>query len=179
VAAARAVVQPGVGHGLVGVIGTKGTVAARAYQARLEGAGLQVWARACPMFVPLVEEGLADSEEARLMVRHYLGDRPALDALILGCTHYPMLKPVIEAELGSAVTVVDSATVTAQVVAQDLRAAGMLNPRASGGEVIHYVTGDPASYQHTSRVIGGVEGEMRLLEIERLLRTPTKAKVKV
>ena len=156
-------------HGRVGVLGTKGTIASRAYQSRLEAHGFEVWARACPMFVPLVEEGLADSNEARLLVRHYLEDRPELDALILGCTHYPVLKDVIAAELGANVTIVDSASVTAQVVAHDLELAGLLNPRASGGELLHYVTGDPASYQHTSSVIGGVEGELRLLEITELV----------
>jgi glutamate racemase len=156
-------------HGRVGVLGTKGTIASRAYQSRLEAHGFEVWARACPMFVPLVEEGLADSNEARLLVRHYLEDRPALDAVILGCTHYPVLKDVIAAELGPDVAIVDSASVTAQVVARDLELAGALNPRASGGELLHYVTGDPASYQHTSSVIGGVEGELRLLEITELV----------
>ena len=156
-------------RGRVGVLGTKGTIASRAYQSRLEAHGFEVWARACPMFVPLVEEGLADSNEARLLVRHYLEDRPALDAVILGCTHYPVLKDVIAAELGMHVAIIDSASVTAQVVAHDLGLAGLLNPRASGGGLLHYVTGDPASYQHTSSVIGGVEGELRLLEINELV----------
>ena len=156
-------------RGYIGVLGTKGTIASRAYQSRLEAHGFEVWARACPMFVPLVEEGLADSNEARLLVRHYLGDRPALDAVILGCTHYPVLKDMIAAELGMHVAIIDSASVTAQVVAHDLGLAGQLNPRASGGGLLHYVTGDPASYQHTSSVIGGVEGELRLLEINELV----------
>ena len=171
------VIEPGVraaehvsrNHGRIGVLGTKGTVASRAYQSRLEAHGFEVWARACPMFVPLVEEGLADSNEARLLVRYYLEDRPELDAVILGCTHYPVLKDVIAAELGPDVAIVDSASVTAQVVAHDLELAGVLNPRKTGGEVVHYVTGDPASYQHTSGVIGGVEGELRLLEISELV----------
>ena len=179
VAAARAILDPKAApHGLgslnhggqVGVVATKGTINARAYQSRLEKAGLRVWSQACPMFVPLVEEGLADSLEAQLMVKHYLKDRPSdLEVLILGCTHYPMLKPVIAAELGSGVTIVDSASVTASETTLELTEMQLLNPRASGGEVIHYVTGDPQSYQHTASVIGGVSGEIRLLEIEKLL----------
>jgi glutamate racemase len=170
------VIEPGIraaehvsNHGRVGVLGTKGTIASRAYQSRLEAHGFEVWARACPMFVPLVEEGLADSDEARLLVRHYLQDRPELDAVILGCTHYPVLKDVIAAELGPDVAIVDSASVTAQVVAHDLERAGALNPRKTGGDLLLYVTGDPASYQHTANVIGGVEGELRLLEITELV----------
>jgi glutamate racemase len=127
------------------------------------------------MLVPIVEEGLLDSEEARLLAHHYLDARPPLDALILGCTHYPVLKGVIREVLGPDVALVDSAEETADVVAEGLAARGLLNPRPHTGEVVHYVTGDPASYRHTSGVIGGVEGEMRLLEIERLLRArPTR-----
>jgi glutamate racemase len=166
VAAARAINH----GGQVGVVATKGTINAKAYQSRLEKAGLRVWSQSCPMFVPLVEEGLADSIEARLMVKHYLKDRPNdLEVLILGCTHYPMLKPVIAAELGDSVVIVDSASVTASETALELSQMQLLNPRTSGGEVIHYVTGDPQSYQHTASVIGGVSGEIRLLEIEKLL----------
>jgi glutamate racemase len=156
--------------GQVGVVATKGTINARAYQSRLEKAGLRVWSQACPMFVPLVEEGLADSPEAELIVRHYLKDRPSdLEVLILGCTHYPVLKNVIANELGTGVVIVDSASVTASETALELSQMQLLNPRTSGGEVIHYVTGDPQSYQHTASVIGGVNGEIRLLEIEKLL----------
>ncbi len=171
------VIEPGVAAALalnhggqVGVVATKGTINARAYQSRLENVGLRVWSQACPMFVPLVEEGLADSPEAELIVKHYLKDRPSdLEVLILGCTHYPMLKNVIANELGAGVVIVDSASVTASETALELSEMRLLNPRTSGGEVIHYVTGDPQSYQHTASVIGGVNGEIRLLEIEKLL----------
>jgi glutamate racemase len=178
VEAARAILNPkmhlragSLNHGgQVGVVATKGTINARAYQSRLEKAGLRVWSQACPMFVPLVEEGLADSPEAELIVRHYLKDRPQdLEVLILGCTHYPVLKNVIANELGSNVVIVDSASVTASETALELNQMQLLNPRQHGGEVIHYVTGDPQSYQHTASVIGGVNGEIRLLEIEKLL----------
>jgi glutamate racemase len=155
--------------GRVGVLGTKGTIASGAYQTRLEARGLEVWARACPMFVPIVEEGLVDSAEARLLVEHYLHDRPQISALILGCTHYPILKAVIADYLGPDVALVDSAEVVSNVVTRDLTARGLVNPRAHQGEVIHYVTGDPSAYQHTAGVIGGVEGELRLLEIEHLI----------
>jgi glutamate racemase len=157
------------GYGRVGVLGTKGTIASGAYQTRLEARGLDVWARACPMFVPIVEEGLVDSAEARLLVQHYLHDRPQIAALILGCTHYPILKSVIADYLGPDVALVDSAEVVSNVVTRDLESKGLVNPRAHQGEVIHYVTGDPSAYQHTARVIGGVEGELRLLEIEHLI----------
>ena len=101
------VIDPGVeaatratrsGH--VGVIGTKATIASGAYQKRLEQQGLRVWAQACPMLVHLVEEGLADSPEAELLVAHYLSGRPQIDTLVLGCTHYPLLRTVLRRVAG-------------------------------------------------------------------------------
>ncbi len=170
------VIEPGVlaakaasRGGAIGVVATRGTVQNGVYQSRLEALGLTVWARACPLLAPLVEEGLADGEEARLLIEHYLHDRPAnLDALVLGCTHYPMLRAAFQACLGETVTVVDSASTTAETVAATLERTELLN-LMGGGEVTHFVTGDPQSYQHTAGVIGGVGGVIHHLEIEELL----------
>ena len=141
--------------GRVGIIATAGTIRAAAYQRKLEALGIQVWAQACPMFVHLVEEGLADSEEAELLAHHYLSQRPELDSLILACTHYPLMKPVLRRVLGDAVHLVDSAEVTAEVV-------GLAAPSNTGGRgrVTHYVTGDVVAYRHTATVIGGVDGDI-------------------
>jgi glutamate racemase len=165
------VIDPGVSaatratrSGQVGVIGTKATIASGAYQRRLEAVGLRVWARACPMLVHAVEEGLADSAEAELLVRHYLEDRPNIDTLILGCTHYPLLRSAIERVAGHEVTLVDSAEATAQVVDESMDDA----PPSGVGTVIHYVTGDSAAFAHTARVIGGVAGEIKLLPVTEL-----------
>ena len=137
--------------GSVGVIGTKGTIGSGAYQRRLEARGLRVWARACPMLVHVVEEGLADSPEAELLARHYLADRPEIDTLILGCTHYPLLRRALERAAGPGVTLVDSAEVTAETVNA---AFGPPPPGASEGRVIELVTGDPAAFAHTANVSG-------------------------
>jgi glutamate racemase len=150
--------------GRVGVIGTKGTIASGVYQMKLEAQGLQVWAQACPMFVHLVEEGLADSEDAEVLARHYLRDMPAVDTLILGCTHYPVLTPVLSRVAGRSVKLVSSADVTAEVVAEAV-------PPELGvgqGRVTHYVTGGVPAYQHTAEVIGGVEGKVIPLDVTRL-----------
>lgn len=166
------VIDPGVSaatrvtrSGQVGVIGTKATIGSGAYQRRLEAVGFRVWARACPMLVHAVEEGLADSEEAELLVRHYLEDRPNIDTLILGCTHYPLLRSAIERVAGHDVTLVDSAEATAEVVDQSMDEAAP----SGGGTVIHYVTGDSAAFTHTAKVIGGVAGEIKLLPVTELL----------
>jgi glutamate racemase len=148
----------------VGVVGTKATIGSGAYQRRLEAKGVRVWAQACPMLVHVVEEGLADSPEAELLVRHYLRDRPELDSLILGCTHYPLLRDVIQRVVGDAVKLVDSAEATADAVSQAVEEESA----PADGRVVHFVTGDAAAFAHTARVIGGVEGQIRLLPVSEL-----------
>jgi glutamate racemase len=107
--------------GRIGVIGTQGTVASGAYQAaiRRERPGAEVIARPCPLFVPLVEEGWTDpaDEVVRATVRRYLAAvRDAgVDALVLGCTHYPLLEAAIAQEL-PGVSLVDSARAVAAEV---------------------------------------------------------------
>lgn len=141
----------------VGVIGTAGTIASGAYQRRLQNRGIEVWAQACPMLVHTVEEGLADAEEAEILVRHYLKGRPDIDTLILGCTHYPLLKPVIQRVVGKNVRLVDSA----EAISEAVSAAFEPPPRCFAlGRVLHLVTGDPAAFAHTAAQVGGVEGEM-------------------
>jgi glutamate racemase len=166
------VIEPGVAAarrasrgGRVGVIGTAGTIHNGIYQRKLEQAGLAVWARACPMLVHLVEEGLADSPEAELLARHYLSARPPLDVLILGCTHYPMLRPVLQRVVGEAVHLVDSAEAISETVRNALGEAD-----AGVGSITHFVTGDAVAYEHTAHVIGGVDGNMVSLPVAELIR---------
>jgi glutamate racemase len=160
--------------GLVGVIGTKATIASRAYQRRLEARGLRVWAQACHMLVHVVEEGLAESPEAELLVRHYLGGRPEIDTLILGCTHYPLLRDVLQRTVGKQVTLVDSAEVTAETVAASFPPP----PHCfAQGRVVHFVTGDKVSFTHTAGVIGGVEGEIIPLPVAELATTESRGTV--
>ncbi len=107
--------------GRIGVIGTQGTVASGAYQAaiRRERPGAEVIARACPLFVPLAEEGWTDpaDEVVRGVARRYLSPLAGagIDTLVLGCTHYPLLAAAIGAEL-PGVTLVDSAAAVAAEV---------------------------------------------------------------
>ncbi len=119
----------------IGVIGTEGTVASGAYERALKhlDPGVRVHGRPCPLFVPLAEEGWGDHPVARQVAAEYLSDwanQKNLDALILGCTHYPLLVPAIEAAVGDRVRLVDSATAVADAVAQVLgdRGAGKASP---------------------------------------------------
>jgi len=110
--------------GNIGVIGTAGTIASGAYERAIKRLrpGAAVCARACPLFVPLVEEGWFDHPATELIAREYLEPlrRAGVDVVVLGCTHYPLLKPLLARVLGPDVTLVDSAEETARVVAQDL-----------------------------------------------------------
>lgn len=165
------VIEPGVraaltaapgGH--IGVLGTVGTLFTGAYQRGLEKAGCRVWAKPCPLFVPIVEEGVSDTKIAKLVARHYLGDAPPLDAVILGCTHYPALKPILAEVLGTAV-LVDSAEATAAQVATELGALGLRNDRHTGGRVTHLVTGDLPSYRHTAQLLQGPGGSVERVRL--------------
>ncbi len=169
------VVEPGVAAalaatrgGTVGVLGTLGTIGANAYQAPLERAGVAVWARACPLFVPIVEEGVSDGEIAALVAHHYLRDRPKdVDTVILGCTHYPALIHTLRAAFGPDVVLVDSAETTAAVVARGLAAVGLAAPPRTRS-VSHLVTGDLATYRHTATALGWLEGDVTPLALSEL-----------
>jgi glutamate racemase len=172
------VIEPGVeaavratASGYVGVIGTKGTIRSGAYQERLEARGMRVWAQACPLFVHLVEEDLADSPEAEVVAKYYLGDRPEIDTLILGCTHYPVLAPMLGRVLGPGVRLVESASVAAESVRLMFGDDGA---GAASGRITHFVTGDPIAYEHTAAVIGGVDGEIVALPVSDLRLVPVK-----
>lgn len=143
----------------VGVVGTKGTIASGAYQRRLEARGNQVWAQACPMLVHVAEEGLADLEEAEVLVRLYLAGMPEVDTLILGCTHYPLLRRAFQKVAGPNVTLVDSAEAIAEAVSCQLNEDGV-----GAGRVLHLVTGDPAAFAHTARLMGAKEEELTRVE---------------
>jgi glutamate racemase len=132
--------------GRIGVIGTASTVASGAYQRALRAArrDAEVVAAACPLFVPLAEEGWTDPEDevVRLVARRYLAPfrEAGVDTLVLGCTHYPLLKGAIGREL-PGVTLVDSADAIAAEVAEQLRAS-------DAGPVQHrfFVTDTPARF---------------------------------
>lgn len=123
-------------NGRVGVIGTEVTIASSAYTRALRRLRpkLEIYTRACPLFVPLAEEGWTDNEVAKATVALYLGSlaRSGIDALILGCTHYPLLKKAISRFLGKQVTLVDSAEETAREVATTLDDAGLRRRRGRG-----------------------------------------------
>ncbi|MFH0852980.1 MAG: glutamate racemase [bacterium] len=108
-----------VSKGRIGVIGTRATINSEIYNKLLKaGSKLEVFGKACPLLVPLVEENWLDQSVTKMVVRKYLSPLKAknIDTLILGCTHYPLLKNEIQHKSGKTVKIIDSAQVTAESV---------------------------------------------------------------
>ena len=135
----------------IGVIGTPATINSNAYARAIHryDAETRVFSQACPLFVPLVEEGWLDHPVTRLTVREYL--KPVLaemiDTLVLGCTHYPLLKPVLQEIAGSGIRLVDSADAISERAKQVLRETGIRNPRRTPPGRRFYVTDVPLRFQ--------------------------------
>jgi glutamate racemase len=153
--------------GRVGVIGTPGTIRSGAYQRALELArpGVQVLSRACPLFVPLAEEGWTrgDDEIVLATARRYLGElsQGEIDTLVLGCTHYPLLREAIGAVMGKGVRLIDSAEATAEAVATLLTERELRAPHGAGS-ARYFVTDLPERFgevgaRFLGRPIGAVE----------------------
>jgi glutamate racemase len=160
--------------GKVGVIGTAGTIASSAYTKAIKRINpeIEVVTRACPLFVPLAEEGWVDNEVARMTARMYLGELrdQGVDTLVLGCTHYPILKGVIAEVMGPGVTLVDSAEETALTVAQILSGQGLLRQEGERGNHHYYVTDIPAGFIRVgNRFLGGSLGDVYQVNLEQEL----------
>lgn len=167
-AGARAAVTGTRGH-RVGVIGTPTTINSNAYARRMHelDPSVRVYSQACPLFVPLVEEGWLDHQVTRLTAHEYL--RPVLaeevDSLVLGCTHYPLLKPLLREVAGPHVRLIDSALTAAELAAERLHAAGLA--RGSGGAASYrFVVSDvPLRFQTIGeRFLGRSLGEVEKVD---------------
>jgi glutamate racemase len=135
----------------IGVIGTLTTINSGAYEHALHrhDPDITIVSQACPLFVPLVEEGWLDHPVTRMTAQEYL--RPLLDdgidTLVLGCTHYPLLKPLLQEVAGKGVTLVDSAETMALQTAALLRELSLANPGQRAADHHFYVTDVPQRFQ--------------------------------
>lgn len=123
-------------NGRIGVLGTPGTIRSGKYLQTLKrlNSGLEIYTKACPMFVPLVENGYLNGPATEIIAKEYLLPlkQSGIDTLILGCTHYPLLRPVIQTIMGDAVTLIDAGAETAVFVKQQLYERDLLCGRGHG-----------------------------------------------
>ncbi len=134
----------------IGVIGTEATVRSSSYTMAIQAIdpSIEVFGIPCPLFVPLVEEGWTDGQITEMVADRYLADmrKKDIDTLVLGCTHYPLLKHVFSKIMGNNVTLIDSAIETAREISRILEVQGLMN--ISGQLVRHefYVTDSPQKF---------------------------------
>jgi glutamate racemase len=156
-------------QGHVGVIGTPATIASDRYGEllRAQRPELIIDNQHCPLFVPLAEEGWVDDAIALSVAERYLSPlrRKGVDTLILGCTHYPLLKGVIAKVMGPEVSLVDSALVLADSVARDLEATDALSAGPGGFELV--VSDMPQRFAEISRrFLDAVVPEVHLVDLD-------------
>jgi glutamate racemase len=134
----------------IGVLGTKGTIQSGAYQQAIYALlpEAEVIPMACPLFVPLVEERFLHHSAAKLIVSEYLAPlkEQRIDTLLLGCTHYPLLKELIGDEMGPNVTLVDSASTCAEKSAEILKNSS-LETSLSAPQHKYFVSDDPEKFR--------------------------------
>ncbi len=143
----------------VGIIGTEATIASCAYEQAIRALApdVEVFSQACPLFVPLVEEGWFDNEVAELVARRYLDPlrTSGIDTLVLGCTHYPLLKDIIGRVMGAGITLIDSATETAKEVAGVLDKLHWERPDPGDAVRRYFVTDAPARFEQIGKLFLG------------------------
>ena len=172
------VVEPGIKAALkvtrnnrIGVIGTRATILSGTYRMKMEERreDITVISQACPLFVPLAEEGWLNGDVTHHIASIYLEPmkKQEVDTLILGCTHYPLLKSVIGDVLGKDVLIIDSAEETAKRVAERLRVVGMENE--TGREPTHqfFVSDIPHQFREVGERFLGVNlGSVSQVDVE-------------
>ncbi len=171
--------------GEVAVIGTASTVNSRAYPdavSRLD-AQVRTLSRACPLFVPMVEDGIVEGPVAEAVIRHYLADirQSRIDTLVLGCTHYPLLQSEMRRALGPELRIVDAAEGTAVELAEILARLDLASPNLENGRRRYVFSDRTDAFQALARrILPGFMGDMETVDVEggefrdalRLLESP-------
>ncbi len=153
----------------IGVIATEATIASGSYRERIGELDpeAEVFEKACPLFVPLAEEGWLEGEVPALVARHYLQPlvQAGVDALVLGCTHYPLLAPVIAGVVGPGVQLIDSGEETAKEAEGLLEEQGTRNPREGGGGCRVFVSDRPRRFEQIGQAfLGEPLGEVTVVD---------------
>ncbi len=159
-------------NGKIGVIGTVGTIKSGSYESLLKSKNpeLLIYTKACPLFVPLVENGHFDTEVARLVIAEYLEEikKAGVDTLILGCTHYPLLKKNISEYMGENVTLIDAGAEAAKALSAQLEENGLCSGEKKA-EYHYYVSDNTDGFES----LGGlflekkIDGQVEKIDIEK------------
>ena len=159
-------------NGKIGIIGTAATISSHSYKLRLEKLNpkYKVYEQACPLFVPLVENGFIcrDDQIVRLVIRRYLSElkETGVDTLILGCTHYPLLRDAIADFMGDGVTLVDSGYETAIYCSKILRENNLLNTDGVRQTPEFYVSDTPDGFKSVAGLFLGRNMEHTVTQID-------------
>ena len=161
--------------GKIGVIGTYATINNKAYSKELLklDSKLEVYEKACPLFVPLAEEGMINHPATKLIAEEYLLElrEHDIDTLILGCTHYPILAEVIQEVVGDNVRLIDSGTAASSIVENYLHGRGIRNESHQIGRSEFYVSDLPAKFQNIADAFLGRHVEhLTKVDLEELMK---------
>ncbi len=160
-------------NGRVGLLGTQASVRSGAYE-RVIGSirpEIEVFTKACPLLVPLIEAGRIHAGDVVIetVLREYLAPmkKAGVDTLVLGCTHYPLIKSLVAAEMGEGVTLIDTGEECAQSTAALLAAQDLLAPKDRKiGQRRYYVSDSPAMFSRTAALFLGEEIEDVVEQVE-------------
>lgn len=134
-------------NGKIGVLATSLTLKGDRFSVLVErfGTGIEVYTQPAPGLVEMVEAGKLDTTETKMLLHQYLDPllEKQIDTLVLGCTHYPFLIPIIKEISGPGITILDTGLAVAKQTVRVLEQKQALNPRESGGEEVFYTSGDP------------------------------------
>ncbi len=171
---AKLAVEKSVG-GKIGVIGTNATINNKAYSNELikHGNNLSVYEKACPLFVPLAEEGWIEHTATKLIADEYLHElkEQEIDTLILGCTHYPILSRVIQSSVGEQVELIDSGVAASLVVKDYLENQNLLNTQTGNGKIDFYVSDLSAKFKEIAeRFLGQSINEIKKIDVDELVK---------
>jgi glutamate racemase len=153
----------------VGIIATKATISSGVYQKQLKEKqeNLKVHAKATPLFVPMIEEGFVHNNISQSIIENYLDDEGFnnMNALLLACTHYPLIKNSIQEYLGPNIKVLESSEVAAKAVRKTLEENDLLNPKTEKGDHKFYVSDLTESFAQTAQHFYGEDIDLNHLAL--------------
>jgi glutamate racemase len=148
---------------IVGVIGTEGTIKSKAYQKEIKkyNPKLKIIAKACPLFVPIVEEGLVNHDIAKVTAHYYLDElvEKNIESLVLGCTHYPLLKNTISQVVGKKINIVDASMHIHEEVKDVLAKLKIENKESKNPFRKYFVSSDPEKFKMIANKVFGCKVE--------------------